>query len=165
MRHVRVKLKQSCRYSIALFKPPGAPSVRSRIFDAGSPRGCIPMSLTLASRRRADALETRPALFCFSHLRWDFVWQRPQHLLTRAAQTYDVFFFEEPVRDVQEPVLEMRTSPEGVHVAIPHLPADLDEPAPVVLEAAQRHATLGHLCRRSAGLGPGTGVAGEAEPR
>src|SRR3954452_11054841 len=97
MRHVRVKLKQSCRYSIALFKPPGAPSVRSRIFDAGSPRGCIPMSLTLASRRRADALETRPALFCFSHLRWDFVWQRPQHLLTRAAQTYDVFFFEEPV--------------------------------------------------------------------
>ncbi len=24
-------------------------------------------------------------LLCFSHLRWDWVWQRPQHLLTRLA--------------------------------------------------------------------------------
>jgi glycosyltransferase involved in cell wall biosynthesis len=42
-------------------------------------------------------LTWRPALFCFSHLRWSSVWQRPQHLLSRAAQVYDVFFFEEPV--------------------------------------------------------------------
>ena len=123
MRHVRVKLKQSCRYSIALFKPPGAPSVRSRIFDAGSPRGCIPMSLTLASRRRADALETRPALFCFSHLRWDFVWQRPQHLLTRAAQTYDVFFFEEPVlKPGVTPHLDISVAAPRVSVLVPVLP-------------------------------------------
>src|SRR5437868_4344595 len=67
-------------------------------------------------------------LICFSHLRWNFVFQRPQHLLSRFARERRVFFFEEPVRDVQEPVLEMRTSPEGVHVAVPHLPPDLDEP-------------------------------------
>ena len=36
-------------------------------------------------------------LVCFSHLRWDFVFQRPQHLLTRLAKRYRVFFFEEPV--------------------------------------------------------------------
>ena len=34
----------------------------------------------------------RPAtrdLICFSHLRWDFVYQRPQHLLSRLARTAD----------------------------------------------------------------------------
>ena len=38
-----------------------------------------------------------PLLICFSHLRWDFVFQRPQHLMTRAAADYTVVFFEEPV--------------------------------------------------------------------
>jgi len=36
-------------------------------------------------------------LICFSHLRWNFVFQRPQHLMTRAAQQWRVFFIEEPV--------------------------------------------------------------------
>jgi len=36
-------------------------------------------------------------LICFSHLRWDFVYQRPQHLLSRAARQGRVFYFEEPV--------------------------------------------------------------------
>ncbi|KQP67335.1 glycosyl transferase [Methylobacterium sp. Leaf112] len=36
-------------------------------------------------------------LVCFSHLRWNFVRQRPQHLLTRAAKWFDVLFIEEPV--------------------------------------------------------------------
>jgi len=35
-------------------------------------------------------------LLCFSHLSWNFVYQRPQHLLTRFAQDYRVFYFEEP---------------------------------------------------------------------
>jgi hypothetical protein len=36
-------------------------------------------------------------LICFSHLRWHFVYQRPQHLMSRAAKTARVFYFEEPV--------------------------------------------------------------------
>ena len=32
---------------------------------------------------------------CLSHLRWDFVWQRPQHLVSRCARSRRVFFFEE----------------------------------------------------------------------
>ncbi len=36
-------------------------------------------------------------LMCFSHLRWNFVYQRPQHLMTRAAKKARVFYFEEPV--------------------------------------------------------------------
>lgn len=35
-------------------------------------------------------------LLCFSHLSWNFVYQRPQHLLTRFSKRYQVFYFEEP---------------------------------------------------------------------
>jgi len=41
--------------------------------------------------------ESRSDLVVWSHLRWDFVYQRPQHLLKRAAADWRVFFFEEPV--------------------------------------------------------------------
>src|ERR1700730_9456027 len=36
-------------------------------------------------------------LICLSHLRWDFVFQRPQHLMTRFAQVMPVFFIEEQI--------------------------------------------------------------------
>ena len=39
----------------------------------------------------------RPPLLCFSHLRWDFVWQRPQHVISRLARDREVFFVEEPL--------------------------------------------------------------------
>src|SRR3954469_14871547 len=74
-----------------------------------------------------STLPLLPDLLCFSHLRWNFVFQRPQHLLSRFARERRVFFFEEPVHDAPEPALEMRIAPEGVHVAVPHLPRDLDE--------------------------------------
>lgn len=34
-------------------------------------------------------------IVCFSHLRWDFVFQRPQHLLTRFADHFRIFYVEE----------------------------------------------------------------------
>jgi UDP-galactopyranose mutase len=37
-----------------------------------------------------------PDLIVFSHLRWDFVYQRPQHLLSRLAAGRRVLFLEEP---------------------------------------------------------------------
>lgn len=36
-------------------------------------------------------------LFVFSHLRWDFVFQRPQQLMSRLAQHYRICFIEEPL--------------------------------------------------------------------
>ena len=39
---------------------------------------------------------SRRPLICFSHLRWGWVWQRPQHLLTRFARDFDVYVVEEP---------------------------------------------------------------------
>src|ERR1700712_1912735 len=65
-----------------------------------------------------------PALICFSHLRWNFVYQRPQHLLSRAAQDQRVYFFEEPVFGDASPALRRSTTESGVEVLVPHLPAN-----------------------------------------
>jgi hypothetical protein len=68
------------------------------------------------------SLRERP-LICFSHLRWNFVFQRPQHLLTRAAGSFTVYFFEEPIfAGVEAPHLRREMSPEGVTVLVPVLP-------------------------------------------
>ena len=61
-------------------------------------------------------------LICFSHLGWDFVYQRPQHLMSRAARTRRVIFFEEPKYDAASPCLEVTRQACGVTVATPHLP-------------------------------------------
>lgn len=36
-------------------------------------------------------------MIVFSHLRWDFVYQRPQHLISRISQQYRTLFIEEPI--------------------------------------------------------------------
>ena len=65
-------------------------------------------------------------LLCFSHLRWGFVWQRPQHLLTRAARQATVLYVEEPVfRPGVEPHVETFVQPSGVRVILPVLPDGL----------------------------------------
>jgi UDP-galactopyranose mutase len=64
-------------------------------------------------------------LVCFSHLRWDFVYQRPQHLLKRFARDRRVFFIEEPVFCNSSMRLELLDREDGVTVAVPHLPNGL----------------------------------------
>ena len=67
--------------------------------------------------------ETTPDLICLSHLRWNFVWQRPQHLLSRFARERRVFFFEEPVyTDEQSARLDVAAQESGVVVVVPHIP-------------------------------------------
>jgi UDP-galactopyranose mutase len=63
-------------------------------------------------------------LICFSHLRWNFVYQRPQHLLSRCARDRRVLFFEEPVRDdIRDPRIQVTRDASGVIIAVPHVPA------------------------------------------
>ena len=64
-------------------------------------------------------------LVCFSHLRWDFVFQRPQHLLTRCAKDRRVFFIEEPVYGNCSMRLDVRETDSGVYVVVPQLPDGL----------------------------------------
>lgn len=59
-------------------------------------------------------------LVCFSHLRWNFVWQRPQHLMSRFAKNRPVFFIEERIDSDESLHLELTSTPEGVVVVKPY---------------------------------------------
>ena len=77
------------------------------------------------SMPRADREQT---LLCFSHLRWNFVFQRPQHLMSRFARSRRVIYWEEPEVALAacEPALAIRTCAEtGVLVVTPSLPKSL----------------------------------------
>ncbi|MGI4884728.1 MAG: glycosyltransferase family 1 protein [Janthinobacterium lividum] len=70
-----------------------------------------------------------PDLVCFAHLHWDFVWQRPQHLLSRFAQHGRVFYVEDAFfhPDQVPPHLEIKERQNGLRVIVAHLPAGLAE--------------------------------------
>ncbi len=81
-------------------------------------------------------LEKLPDLVCLSHLRWDFVYQRPQHLLSRFARYTRLFFVEEPYfDDPQEAWLDISPREDGVQVVVPHLRNGL---SPEQVEQEQR---------------------------
>ncbi|MDP2342363.1 MAG: glycosyltransferase family 1 protein [Deltaproteobacteria bacterium] len=63
-------------------------------------------------------------LVCWSHLRWSFVFQRPQHLMQRWARGRRVFFIEEPIEGGASR-LEVREEECGVVVVVPCLPRGL----------------------------------------
>src|SRR5689334_25024448 len=78
-------------------------------------------------------------LVCFSHLRWGFVFQRPQHLMSRFARHSRVFFFEEPVFEGESFELRCSVCPRtGVRVMTPVLPAKRSEERRVGKECRAR---------------------------
>ena len=83
---------------------------------------------------------------CFSHLRWDFVFQRPQHLITRLSRQMKVIFWEEPVfaPDVA-PMLEIEPRSPQLEVMRMRLREGMD---PAAAEAAQRVALDGLVAAR-----------------
>ncbi len=65
-------------------------------------------------------------LVCFCHIRWDFVYQRPQHLLSRFAKSYRVFYIEEPqFIDEDNSYLNISLISEHLWVVILNLPHNL----------------------------------------
>jgi UDP-galactopyranose mutase len=92
-----------------------------------------------AERAAPDSEPT--TLICFSHLRWNFVFQRPQHLMCRFAREMNVIYWEEPIEiDANEtPFLEVREAQDAanVRIVVPHLPQGMPEDA--------REATLNRL--------------------
>ena len=79
--------------------------------------------------RARNQTAEKPLLICFSHLRWQFVTQRPQHLLNRAAESFQVIYWEEPEysSSQHEPSLRMEVEVGGVTVMRPLLPASGNE--------------------------------------
>ena len=91
-------------------------------------------------------LENEPAkdLLCFSHLRWDFVYQRPQHLMSRFAKHYRVFYIEEPVFHTEPDRCQLRLSEENVWIVTPMLQENSPEELPV---AARQKQLINRLIR------------------
>ena len=89
--------------------------------------------------------EQVPTLLCLSHLRWSFVYQRPQHLMSRFARDFNVLFCEEPIpTEDAQPWLEVRPEENGVQVLIPRLPAGCVGEA---AERVQRSLLDGYLAK------------------
>src|SRR5205809_7457687 len=64
---------------------------------------------------------TRIDLVCFSHLRWDFVYQRPQHLMSRFVKQFRTFFVEEPIFHSADDCYHIKLTEENVWVVSLHL--------------------------------------------
>jgi UDP-galactopyranose mutase len=88
-------------------------------------------------------------LICFSHLRWNFVFQRPQHLMCRFAREMNVVFWEEPVEiDASETAyLKVRAADgcSAMRVVVPHLPQGMPDEA---REAALKRLLDAHVASR-----------------
>ncbi|MDR6339606.1 glycosyltransferase involved in cell wall biosynthesis [Filimonas zeae] len=91
-------------------------------------------------------------ILCFSHLRWDFVYQRPQHLMSRFADTTRVFYIEEPVYHAYADTLRI-TMREKVYVITPHLLHSSDpenvinaRQLPLLQELLLQHTVVDYLC-------------------
>lgn len=65
-------------------------------------------------------------IVCFSHLRWNFVYQRPQHLMRRFAKEFRCFYIEEPIFNAEEPRLTAILNDENIWVVTPHLSPGFD---------------------------------------
>jgi UDP-galactopyranose mutase len=85
-------------------------------------------------------------LICFSHLRWNFVFQRPQHLMCRFAREMDVIFWEEPVEIGPRDTAYLQVRPSDVcanlRIVVPHLPEGMPDDA---REAALERLLDAHL--------------------
>lgn len=68
-----------------------------------------------------SAAEFSGDIICLSHLRWNFVYQRPQHLMSRFAARGRVFYFEEPIYNDGATHLAVSEQRENLFVCVPHV--------------------------------------------
>ncbi len=89
------------------------------------PTGSVPPRIRPAPIPPAARSATITSVVVHSHLRWDFVWQRPQQLLSRLAAAAPVLFVEEPVvvDDRASSRLVVTEPHPGVHRVVPQLHA------------------------------------------
>jgi beta-glucosidase/6-phospho-beta-glucosidase/beta-galactosidase/glycosyltransferase involved in cell wall biosynthesis len=96
---------------------------QARTLESAAARMTDSTGLSDAATTRAT---DRYGIVVFSHLRWGFVWQRPQQFLSRFARKHMVLFIEEPMFDLAEgaePHYLLHRVMPNVVVSAPHLPA------------------------------------------
>jgi UDP-galactopyranose mutase len=74
-----------------------------------------------------DSQSAAGDLICLSQLRWDLVFQRPNHLMSRCARTRRVYFFEQPLLYAGPAELEITKTEHGPIRVVPKLPLGMDE--------------------------------------
>ena len=77
---------------------------------------------------KSQELSNDYGIVALSHLRWSFVWQRPQQFLSRFAEKHPVLFVEEPdfnLAEGAEPKIEVTQPAPNITVVTPRLAADL----------------------------------------
>ena len=87
---------------------------------------------------KTTTIDTLPGnLICFSHLRWDFVYQRPQHLLSRFSKSSVVWFFEEPIFDaIDQNYLSTKSQSNTLNIVVPHLRPGLNQDEMNIVQAS-----------------------------
>lgn len=65
------------------------------------------------------------AIIVFSHLRWDFVYQRPQHLLSRLAAHHPIVVIEEPVHHESRTFFHTYSPAPNILVCQPNTPVNM----------------------------------------
>lgn len=58
-------------------------------------------------------------MIVFCHLRWDFVYQRPQHLISRLSKDFKILVVEEPIGRADSKELEGLAVSDSIHILQP----------------------------------------------
>jgi protoporphyrinogen oxidase/glycosyltransferase involved in cell wall biosynthesis len=89
----------------------------------------------------AAGLDTGATILVFSHLRYDFVFQRPQQVMSRLARRHRILFVEEPVRTDEQTRLLVWQPAANIKVLQPHTPLAApgfhDDQVPLLRELLQ----------------------------
>lgn len=73
-------------------------------------------------------------LVFFSHLRWNFLFQRPRHLASRSAGSFKVYFVEEPVFGMPETRLEFLSLGDNLEIIVPHFRTRMRDDASIAAQ-------------------------------
>lgn len=110
--------------SLALLRQPYTPHLAGLpVSGMASTLVFIRLPITARSGQKDVIMQT---ILVFCHLRWDFVYQRPQHLLTRLAEHFRIIVIEEPVFAEGAPFLNQTHPAPNLTVCRPHTPIHAD---------------------------------------
>jgi len=131
----------------ALANPAGSPASGLEALHERQGRS----SSTAIPTAAASATSQRFPLLVHCHLRWDFVWQRPQQLFSRLAAHHAVLFIEDPLPGEGEARLELSEPYPNVVRMLPRLPQaeplDVDAQWRLLLPLMERALTTHALLK------------------
>ena len=81
-------------------------------------------------------------MIVFCHLRWDFVYQRPQHIISRMAKNQKVLLIEEPWRREDQNESRLTKVSDNLHILQPNV-WSIEEIANVLTQYTGKKATTG----------------------